>query len=193
MFARTRRLTLRPLWPEEAEALAAAIGHREVARMLVRVPHPYTAADAAAYVARPRGPHEPRFAIVAHDSHAPELVGGIAIADHGDGPEVAYWLAPRAWGRGYATEAGRAIVAMARHALPIERLTAWHFIDNPASGRVLAKLGFRDTGRREPRLSIARDGPAMVAVMELDVAGRRAPPFAAQAVAGHGCFSGCTG
>ena len=46
MFARTERLTLRPAWAEDAPALAAAIGHEEVARMLARVPYPYTLADA---------------------------------------------------------------------------------------------------------------------------------------------------
>jgi RimJ/RimL family protein N-acetyltransferase len=169
MFARTQRLTLRPPWPEDADALVATIGHPDVARMLVRVPHPYTRAHAEEYVARPRDAGEPRFVITAHQGGEPALVGGIAIVDHGDGPELAYWLAPFAWGRGYATEAGRAVVDMARHALPIRRLTAWHFVDNPASGRVLAKLGFRDTGRREPRSSIARTAPATAVVMELDV------------------------
>ena len=76
---------------------------------------------------------------------------------------------PSAWGRGYATEAGRAVVAIARHALGLKRLNAGHFIDNPASGRVLTKLGFRATGRVEPRHSRARGGEAPCAVFELDL------------------------
>ena len=55
------------------------------------------------------------------------------------GHELGYWLTPDAWGRGYATEAGEAVLAMARHALGLQRLDARHFVDNPASGRVLAQ------------------------------------------------------
>ena len=51
MFARTKRLTLRPAWPEDAAALAQAIGHDAVIRMLLRVPHPYRLADAEAFAA----------------------------------------------------------------------------------------------------------------------------------------------
>ena len=175
MFARTERLTLRPPWPEDAPALAAAIGHEDVARMLARVPWPYGAQDAAAWVARPRAPDEPRFLIETHDGGTPRLVGGISVLVEADGPQLAYWLTPSAWGRGYATEAGRAVLDMARHALPIERLGAWWFADNPASGRVLAKLGFRETGRAA-RPSLARGGVAPAVTMELDLVEEATPP-----------------
>src|SRR3546814_5651513 len=80
-----------------------------------------------------------------------EIVGGIDFHRGDDGAhELGYWLTPAVWGRGYATEAGHAVIAMARHALGYRRLPAWHFVDNPASARVLAKLGFRPTGRTAP-------------------------------------------
>ena len=69
--------------------------------------------------------------------------------------ELGYWIARRHWGRGFATEAGRAVLAMAR-TLGHARIAASHFLDNPASGRVLAKLGFRATGRTIRRWSCAR-------------------------------------
>lgn len=169
MFARTRRLTLRPAWPEDAVALAETFADAAVVRMLARVPLPYTLADANSFVAQARGPHEPRFVMIAHDRARPELIGGVGIRDHGTGPELAYWLKPDRWGLGYATEAGAAVIDMARHALPLRRLGAWHFTDNPASGRVLHKLGFRDTGRREPRHSLARGGTAEAAILDLDL------------------------
>lgn len=170
MFARTKRLTLRPAWPEDAPALAAAIGHAGVIRMLARVPQPYTLADAEAFTSRPRGAEEPVFAIVSHDRATPALVGGIGIHREEDGAQLGYWIAPEAWGRGYATEAGQAVVAMARHALPIRRLTAWHFADNPASGCVLAKLGFRATGEIASRASAARreHAPCIAYALDLD-------------------------
>ncbi len=176
MFARTKRLMLRPSWPEDAPALAAAIGEARVARMLTRVPHPYTLADAQAFVALPRSAHDARFLVFAHEGDAPELVGGIGISDEGGTPQLGYWLKPDAWGRGYATEAGRAVIDMARHALPIGRLGAWHFLDNPASGRVLHKLGFRPTGAVMAKASAAREGEFPSAAYVLDLDGRRSEP-----------------
>lgn len=161
MFARTKRLTLRPGWPEDARALSEAIGHEAVVRKLARVPWPYALGDAESFLAQPRGSTEPSFLIFVHEGAGVRLVGGIGIhADPSGTHLLGYWLTPDAWGRGYATEAGRAVIDMARHALGYKRLHAWHFVDNPASGRVLAKLGFRPTGRIEPRPSLARGGTA---------------------------------
>ncbi|SFP51431.1 GNAT family N-acetyltransferase [Sphingomonas rubra] len=170
MFARTERLTLRPAWPEDAPALTAAIGHEQVARMLAHVPYPYTLIDADAWIGAPRGAHEPRFVIETREGDRPQLVGGIAIVDEGGGPEIGYWLTPACWGRGYATEAGRAVVEMARHALPIRRLGGRHFTDNPASGRVLRKLGFRPTGVAATLHSRARgtSAPSVEYFLDLD-------------------------
>ncbi len=182
MFARTPRLLLRPAWPEDAAALTQAIGHEDVARMAARVPYPYTRADAEHWLAQPRAATEPRFLITALDrGGAPELIGGIAIIVGDTGHELGYWLTPSAWGRGYATEAGRAVVAMARDALPISRLGAWHFVDNPASGRVLSKLGFRATGQRMARASAGRAGLSSSLHYALDLEGERRPmmPLAA--------------
>ncbi len=181
MFARTNRLTLRPAWPEDAPALARAIGHETVTRMLMRVPFPYAVGDAEAFCTLPRGAHEPRFLIESHDGAAPALIGGIAIDDQGGGDMLlGYWLTPSAWGRGYATEAGRAVVDMARHALPLRRLTAWHFADNPASGAVLRKLGFRASGKTVMRESAARREAAPAVSYDLDLVDRCEPmPIAA--------------
>ena len=177
MFARTKRLTLRPGWPEDAPALARAIGHESVVATLARAPWPYTLGDAEAFLAAPRGPHDPHFLIETIESGAPRLVGGIGIRVADDAHELGYWLAPEAWGRGYATEAGQAVIAMARHALGIRRLTASHFVDNPASGRVLAKLGFRPTGRVEPRTSRGRGGEVPAVMLELDLDDDRCAPM----------------
>ncbi|MET4898884.1 GNAT family N-acetyltransferase [Sphingomonadaceae bacterium jetA1] len=182
MFARTERLLLRPAWPEDAPALAQAIGHDAVARMAARVPYPYTLADAEQWLASPCGATEPRFLITTLDhGGAPELIGGIAIITGDTGHELGYWLTPSAWGHGYATEAGRAVVAMARFALPIPRLGAWHFADNPASGHVLTKLGFRPTGRQMARASAGRSGlsPSVHYALDLEAERSALLPLAA--------------
>jgi len=150
MFARTPRLTLRPGWPEDAPALARAIGHETVVTKLSRVPWPYTVDDAHDWLSRPRPADDLFCLIMLHQGGATRLIGGIGLHAEENGHELGYWLTPDAWGLGYATEAGRAIVENARHTLRLKRLQARHYADNPASARVLRKLGFRPTGRVSP-------------------------------------------
>lgn len=180
MFARTERLLLRPAWPEDASALAAAIDHEQVARMLAGVPFPYTIVHAEAWTALPRDAHQPRFLIETLEGDRPALIGAIEIAGGPTEADFGYWLTPSMWGHGYATEAGRALVEMARHALPLTRLRARPFADNPASARVLRKLGFRPSGATDEARSLAR--PSSVADVEyiLDLNGEPAAmPIAA--------------
>lgn len=147
MFARTKRLTLRPGWPEDAPALARAIAHEAVVMKTSRVPWPYTLADAEGWLGAAPAPGDHPLLVLAHDRGAdPELIGGIGLHATDGQLEIGYWLTPAAWGRGYATEAGRAVLHMARHALGCSRLLGRHMVDNPASGQVLRKLGFQRIG-----------------------------------------------
>lgn len=170
MFARTQRLMLRPGWREDAPALAQAIAHEAVVTKLGRAPWPYGLRDAETFLGTDGGRIDPRFLIFRHDGEAVALIGGIGIDMAAqDGPELGYWLTPGAWGQGYATEAGRAVVAIARDTLRLPRLAAGHWIDNPASGRVLAKLGFVPTGHTEQRPCRARRTRVPCATYTLDL------------------------
>jgi RimJ/RimL family protein N-acetyltransferase len=83
--------------------------------------------------------------------------------------ELGYWVARPFWGLGYATEAGRHMIDLAR-TLGIGRLIASHFADNPASGAVLRKLGFRPTGHRPLRGSLGRGHAAPTVEYARDIA-----------------------
>ena len=171
MFARTERLLLRPGWREDAPALFRAIADERVVRNLATAPWPYRLEDAEAYLSADRKPWEPSLLIFRRTAAAPELVGTIGVARRPSGEiELGYWIARRYWNRGYATEAGKAVVHAARHALRLPRLGAAHFLDNPASGRVLEKLGFRPTGITVPRHSVGRGGEAPCRLFELTLA-----------------------
>ncbi len=156
MFARTERLLLRPGWPEDAPALARAIGDEAIVLNLAKVPWPYDVRNAESYLGRERAEGECDLLILLRTFGAPRLIGGIGLARDGGDVELGYWIVPSCWGLGFATEAGRAVVAMARDSLRIERLVSGHFVDNPASGAVLAKLGFEATGEIFERESRAR-------------------------------------
>jgi len=153
MFAVTERLLLRPGWIEDAAALAAAIGDREIARSLARVPFPYSQDDAEAFLALPHHPLRPRFLICLRDSN--RIVGGIGLDGDAE-PELGYWIARDHWGRGYATEAGQAVMALADSSLRLPRIMARRATDNLRSANVLRKLGFRSTGRTSWTPSLAR-------------------------------------
>ena len=167
MFARTPRLLLRPGFPEDAPALAAAIADESVVRNLAAVPWPYSVRDAEAYLACPRDPILPSLLIFERGSGAPQLVGSCGLGRRPSGSvEMGYWIAKPFWGRGYATEACRALVDIAR-ALGLQQLEGSHFLDNPASARVLEKLGFEPLGIVAPRLSCARGQEVPARLMRL--------------------------
>ncbi|HZF43637.1 MAG TPA: GNAT family N-acetyltransferase [Sphingomonadaceae bacterium] len=159
MFARTDRLLLRPGWMEDAPALAAAIGEQAIVRNLATAPWPYERADACAWLAQPAGDLACCL-IFARTAGRPLLVGGIGLHSTGGEVELGYWISRAHWNRGYATEAGHALLAFARDSLRLCRIAAGHFTDNPASGRVLEKLGFTATRDRAPRHSAARRSEA---------------------------------
>jgi ribosomal-protein-alanine N-acetyltransferase len=71
---------------------------------------------------------------------------GLILAPAHDRAELGYWIGAPYWGRGYATEASRAVVRWGFEGLGLRRIHASHFPRNPASGRVLEKLGMRHEG-----------------------------------------------
>ena len=169
MFVRTPRLTLRPGWAEDAPELARAIGHESVVRNLAMPPWPYPVEAAETFLTHFGDPTEPKFLILEHQGGTVRIIGVMGVGQHRENPhELGYWLTPDAWGKGYATEAGRGVLRAAR-ARGIRHVTAGHFIDNPASGRVLRKLGFRPTGQIESMFSRGRGCEVASARYELDL------------------------
>lgn len=162
----TPRLTLRAPAPRDAEAIATLADNPDIARMTTRLPHPYTRADAEAFIARMRQCDlEREVAFVIEDAEAGP-VGVLGLHPTGKlGPEIGYWIGRPYWGRGFATEAARASLAWAKDSWGRRVVMSGHFDDNPASGRVLEKAGFLYTGEIEPRRSAARDEAAPTRMM----------------------------
>ena len=171
MFARTERLLLRPGWAEDAPALAAAIADEMIVRNLSTAPWPFQLRDAEAFLAQPRDPVLPSFLIFERTDGAPRLVGSCGLGRRPSGAvEMGYWIARPNWGRGYATEACSALIEIAR-TMGLSQLEGSHFVDNPASGRVLEKLGFAPIGITAPRLSCARGMEVPARLFRLSLAG----------------------
>ncbi|MBV9932082.1 MAG: GNAT family N-acetyltransferase [Alphaproteobacteria bacterium] len=162
MFARTDRLLLRPGWREDAPALAAAVNELGIARNCEGAPWPYSIADAEAFLAEAHAdPARTTLLAWRRTAAAPELVGAVGLARTGAGQALfATWTTRRFWGRGYASEAGAALLEMARHSLRLDHVFAWSFLDNPAGARLLDRLGFAATGEIVRATSLARGGAA---------------------------------
>jgi RimJ/RimL family protein N-acetyltransferase len=157
----TERLYLRPPAALDAAAIIAIVGDWEVARRLSRVPHPYTHADFGVFLEQVVV-MEPTWAIFLRDTN--ELVGVIGLSPHQDGhsAELGYYIGSPHWGQGLATEAARAIVRLGVEDIGYARLTSGYHADNPASGRVLAKLGFKPIGNsNRPCLAEGKDKPSI--------------------------------
>ena len=135
----TPRLILKPVSPEDVPALVAAIGNYDVVRWLGRVPYPYRAADAEAFVAA-NAANAGKVWFV-HDAGG--LAGGISI----DG-ELGYWFRREVWGRGYAVEAAFAAIEAHFADRRAGHLPSGHLPGNDRSRRVLEKLGFQPAGTR---------------------------------------------
>ena len=80
------------------------------------------------------------------------LIGACGLDPHEDGPELGYWLGAPYWGRGFATEAARAVIDYAFGDLEHETLRAGARVNNPASRRVLEKCAFQWIGVRLTRI-----------------------------------------
>ncbi|MEO0464687.1 MAG: GNAT family N-acetyltransferase [Pseudomonadota bacterium] len=180
VFHRSERLLLRPIWPEDWRGILGGIADEGVVRNLSRAPWPYGEADARKFASLSIGAMTPRFIVSrAADAALVGCIGIDALDDRADVVELGYWIARDHWGRGYATEAGRAVLEIAR-TLGHTQIIASHFLDNPASGRVLEKLGFAPTGRTVMRHSCGRDAEAETREYALDLGALKAPvPVAA--------------
>jgi [ribosomal protein S5]-alanine N-acetyltransferase len=146
----TRRLTLRPYTLADIPALVPLIGAREVAATTLRIPHPYTEEIAREYIALSEKDHASgrcvRFGIFLSESGA--LCGGVGLqieAEHRRA-ELGYWIGVPHWGNGYATEAAFAAAQYGFETLELQRIFASHVTENPASGKVLQKVGMRYEG-----------------------------------------------
>jgi ribosomal-protein-alanine N-acetyltransferase len=152
----TGRLLLRPPKAADISQFVPLLDDYDVSKNLSRVPHPYTEDDGCGFiiiVANGWGTRKDfMFGILLKEDSA--YIGTCGVHPSRDW-EFGYWLGRPYWGHGYATEAVVRLIRFAFEDLGAQRLTAGWFADNPASGRVLEKLGCEPDGEEE-RASLSR-------------------------------------
>jgi ribosomal-protein-alanine N-acetyltransferase len=146
----TLHLVLRPFTLADAPQVQQLAGDKEVAATLVPLPHPYEDGMAEHWI----GTHQERyeqgelvsFAIVLRTTQV--LIGAIdlEISPQHENGELGYWLGKSFWHQGYATEAAQAVLRYGFEVVGLHRIHANSLMRNPASARVLQKLGMREEG-----------------------------------------------
>lgn len=148
----TPRLLLRGLELADAPEVQRLAGDYAVADTTQNVPHPYPDGAAAEWISTHRLAFDAgdaaTFAVVLRQGEA--LVGtvGIRLDALSDSAELGYWVGRPFWGQGYCTEAALAVLRYAFVELKLNRVHASHLMRNPASGRVMQKLGMTREGLR---------------------------------------------
>lgn len=147
---RTERLILRQFHSADAKAVQRLAQDKRVAAGTF-LPYPYEEGIAEQWIANQQQDHEAgaarHWAIVLAADHS--LMGsiGLEIAKAHRHARLGYWLGVPYWNRGYCTEAVRAVLEYGFAQLDLHRIYAPHFLGNPASGRVLQKVGMTYEGR----------------------------------------------
>lgn len=152
----TERLILRPFVMTDAPEVQQLAGDREIASTTLNIPHPYEDGMAEQWIATHQERFESgdlvNFAIVLKQGN--RLIGaiGLNITPAHSRAELGYWIGKEYWGKGYATEAAAAVLRYGFDVLGLHRIFARHLTRNPASGRVMQKIGMQYEGRMRGHL-----------------------------------------
>lgn len=163
----TDRLTLRSWRADDAADVLAYVSDWALARMTASIPYPYTREMADAFVQREASANG---AVAYAVDDAGGLVGSVGLKPLADKEgiwELGYWIGAGHQGKGYAREAAAATCAVGFRDHAVRSIHACVFDDNPASDRVLRKLGFRYLGPCEGA-SKARGGVYPTWTYQLD-------------------------
>ncbi len=163
----TERLVLRLPHEEDIDALAVLAGNVNVARMLARLPYPYSRDHAVDFIKLAASGAIGQFAYAITLADTGEFIGSITLHDHkyGSGYEIGYWLGEPYWGKGYATEATTALIDLSFRELSLEQIYISAQSRNEGSKRVIEKCGFRHTGSAVGHSVIDGDVPVECYIM----------------------------
>ncbi len=145
----TKRLLLNQLQESDISEIVHLLNEPEYAKHTLTMPYPYLAKNAKFWLGLAQKGFEQKdkyiFAIRLKDE--PKIIGGIDLGINllHNKAELGYWIGKPYWGQGYMTEAGKAVVEFGFD-LGLKKIFASHFSTNPASGRVMLKLGMQKEG-----------------------------------------------
>ncbi|MBT4034471.1 MAG: GNAT family N-acetyltransferase [Candidatus Marinimicrobia bacterium] len=146
----TERLILRGFQPTDAPHIQELAGAFEVAEMTLNIPHPYLDGMAETWMSSHQSEYNSGngvvFAMI--ELHSGKLVGavGLTVTKRFNRAELGYWVGKPFWEKGYATEASKALLKYGFEVIRLNKIHASHMTQNPASGRVMQKIGMESEG-----------------------------------------------
>lgn len=171
LIVKTDRLVLRPLELSDAKNIQHLAGAWEIADTTLSMPHPYEDGMAEAFIqsqaeemaagdgyvfaiTRAEIAHRPQSSQHSPADRSATFLGivGLTVQREHNRAELGYWVGVPYWNNGYATEAAVAMLGFAFEELELNRVYAIRLSRNPASGRVLAKIGMNHEGRRSQHI-----------------------------------------
>ena len=157
---KTNRLILRPIGDRDAQNISTLAGDIDIARMTSTIPYPYPVISADFFIMTNRENRRRglcyNYAVTLRDND--QLMGVVGVFRRGEDTalELGYWIGKPYWNQGYTTEACSAVLREAQQSLGVTRIVAGVFVDNPASLKVLRKLGFKSLETYGNWFSMAR-------------------------------------
>ncbi|MFD0048413.1 GNAT family N-acetyltransferase [Actinomycetes bacterium NPDC127524] len=146
----TNRLRLRLFNETDAQEVAKLCNNYNLYKNTLYLPYPYSIEDALSWIKNhlDNFNDDKYFEFAITDKTTEELYGAIALSNHQkfNNGELAYWIGEEYWGNGYATEAAKAILEFAFIEKGYNKVFARYFHSNPASGRVIEKIGMKKEG-----------------------------------------------
>lgn len=146
----TERLVLRPFTLDDAPEVQKLAGAREIADTTLNIPHPYPEGAAEKWISTHHDEYQKggsvSWAVTLKDPRG--LIGCISLCVDGknERAELGYWIARQYWGQGYCTEAARAVLNYGFEHAKLNKISAFYLSRNPASGKVMAKIGMKKEG-----------------------------------------------
>ena len=155
---KTERLTLRRTQSTDAQTMARRINDPDILRMTATLPMPYFTLTADFWLIRAAADWRQGNSFAYAITHTDDSMMGVVdlFKNSEDDWEIGYWIGKEFWGKGYMPEAAKALLSEGFRVFDAPYIDAGYFEDNPASGRVLEKLGFVDKNEPSRLFSVAR-------------------------------------
>lgn len=141
----TERLILSQLKEEDLPFVVDYLQDKIFSDLTSNIPYPYRQEDAEFWLKMSKEAFEKgsgfTFAIRDKDE---KIIGAIGLHDRGEGKaELGYWMAKTYWNQGFVTEAAKAVLDFGFKELKFNKIFATHFLHNPASGKIMEKIGMK--------------------------------------------------
>ena len=146
----TERLLLNEVQESDVPDIVGIFKEEEVSEFTLSIPYPYAAKDAMFWLglAQKGFANKDMYVFAIRQQETEKIIGGIDLSlniKHNKG-ELGYWLGKPYWNKGFMTEAAQALVEFGFETLGLKKIFASHLVDNPASGKVMKKIGMEKEG-----------------------------------------------